>query len=331
MPTQSTRIRIKEPIPETSDFTYSDTEMDWSSPLAGGCAWVEGEFVPVDEARVSILDAGFRYSDITYTAVAVWNGNLFRLNDHLDRLIDGATRMELELRVTKEEIAETCRETVARSQLREAFLMVALSSGWRPESAPANEPARPQMYMYAVPFRWVFSPEQQMTGTSLRLSRTVRRAATNSIDPTIKNFSWGDLTRARHEAVRGGATSALLLDQKGDLSEGPGFNVVLVKGDRAITPADNCLPGITRRTSLEIAESLGLLVEIRDVREHELYDADEVFVTTTAGGVTPVVELDGKLVGDGTPGTVTRAIRRRYWELMDEPSALIEAVDYRVR
>lgn len=106
------------------------------------------------------------------------------------------------------------------------------------------------------------------------------------------------------------------------------FNVLVVKNSTVATPVRNCLPGITRRTALEIATQQGVPLEERDVSSEELYTADEIFATTTAGGVTPIVQLDGELVGTGRPGPITTAIRNRFWQLMDEPSALIRPIDY---
>jgi branched-chain amino acid aminotransferase len=109
---------------------------------------------------------------------------------------------------------------------------------------------------------------------------------------------------------------------------GPGFNVVIVKDGKIASPSRKALPGITRKTVFELADSMGIDASLRDVTSHELYDADELMAVTTAGGVTPINTLDGEPLGDGTPGPITVAIRDRFWALMDEPSPLIEAIDY---
>ena len=158
--------------------------------------------------------------------------------------------------------------------------------------------------------------------------RHVRRAGRATVDPTIKNYQWGDLTAASFEAQDRGARSAILLDSDNCVAEGPGFNVVVVKDGALASPSRNALPGITRRTVFEIAATMGVDASLRDLGSRELYDADELMAVTTAGGVTPIVSLDGEKIGNGEPGPLTVAIRDRFWALMDEPSSLVEAIEY---
>ena len=160
------------------------------------------------------------------------------------------------------------------------------------------------------------------------MPRHVRRAGRNTVDPTIKNYQWGDLTAASFEAKDRGARTAILMDSDNCVAEGPGFNVCIVKDGKLASPSRNALPGITRKTVFEIADAMGIEATLRDVTSHELYEADELMAVTTAGGVTPINSLDGEALGDGTPGPLTTAIRDRFWALMDEPSPLIEAIEY---
>jgi branched-chain amino acid aminotransferase len=145
----------------------------------------------------------------------------------------------------------------------------------------------------------------------------------------VKNFQWGDLIRASQEAGDRGYPAAILLDSDGLVAEGPGFNVAIVRGGELLTPQRNALPGITRKTLLEIAEGRGLVARTADITEAELHGADEVLGCTTAGGIWPFVRIDETIIGDGTPGPHTRAIIERYWELCVEPSPLLTPVEYR--
>ena len=287
---------IREDTPPGSVIQYSDYELDTSSPYAGGVAWIEGEYVPASEARISIFDTGFGHSDLTYTVAHVWHGNIFRLGDHLDRLLDGARKLRLD---------------------------TGCSKGEKDLSKLTH-----QVYIYAIPYLWAFPPHEQIFGTTAIVPRHVRRAGRNTVDPTIKNYQWGDLTAASFEAKDRGARTAILMDADNCVAEGPGFNVVIVKDGKIASPSRNALPGITRKTVFELADAMGIEATLRDVTSHELYDADELMAVTTAGGVTPINTLDGEPLGDGTPGPVTVAIRDRFWALMDEPSPLIEAIDY---
>jgi len=308
---------------------YSSYELNASDPYAGGCAYVEGEFVPVSEARISMFDAGFGHSDVTYTVASVWHGNVFRLGDHIDRLLDGAAKMRITSPLSRDELIDIAKECTARSGLRESYLCVMISRGYGARRGEKDlSKLTSQVYAYAIPYLWVFPPHEQINGITAVVARNTRRASAGSIDPGVKNFQWGDLVKASFEAGDRGANTAFLLDTDGYVAEGPGFNVIVVKDGKLFTPARNALPGITRRTALEIADSFGIETTIGDVTTELLYSADEIFVATTAGGITPVVGLDGEPIGDGAVGVVTARIRDRFWALMDEPSELIEPIAY---
>lgn len=320
---------IREETPPGSVIRYSDYELDTSSRFAGGVAWIEGEYVPASDARISIFDTGFGHSDVTYTVAHVWHGNVFRLDDHIDRLLDGARKLRLESPLTKEELAGIAKRCVALSQLRESYVNLTLTRGFGKRKGEKDlTKLTSQVYVYAIPYLWAFPPHEQIFGTSAIVPRHVRRSGRNTVDPTVKNYQWGDLTAASFEAKDRGARTGILLDADGCVAEGPGFNVVVVKDGRLASPSRNALPGITRRTVFEIAEAMGVEAVLRDVTSQELYDADELIAVTTAGGVTPITSLDGEPIGDGTPGPLTVALRDRFWALMDEPSALIEAIEY---
>lgn len=315
--------------PAGCPIQYSDYQLTPDNIFAGGCAWIEGEYVPAANARISIFDAGFGHSDLTYTVAQVWHGKIFRLEDHVDRLIEGAQKMRLQAPLSRDEILAVARGCVARSELREAYLNITITRGYGPKPGERDQrKLSTQVYAYSIPYIWVFSPAEQMGGISAVIARTVRRAGANVIDPAIKNYQWGDLVRGMYEAQDRGARTAFLLDADGFLTEGPGFNVSIIKGDTVYTPGRNCLPGITRKSFLEIAEAMGMKVKFCDVSVEAMFDADEIVCTTTAGGITPVISLDGQAVSGGVPGPWTAKIRDRYWAEMDEATALTETVDY---
>jgi branched-chain amino acid aminotransferase len=320
---------VREDTPAGSVIQYSDYELDTSSPFAGGVAWIEGEYVPASDARISIFDTGFGHSDLTYTVAHVWHGNVFRLDDHIDRLLDGARKLRLESPLTKGELADIAKRCVGLSQLRESYVNLTLTRGYGKRKGEKDlTKLTSQVYVYAIPYLWAFPPHEQIHGTSAVVPRHVRRTGRNTVDPTVKNYQWGDLTAASFEAKDRGARTAILLDADGCVAEGPGFNVVIAKDGVLASPSRNALPGITRTTVFEIADTMGIAATLRDVTSHELYEADELIAVTTAGGVTPITSLDGRPVGDGTPGPLTVALRDRFWALMDEPSDLIEAIEY---
>jgi len=320
---------IREDTPPGSVIQYSDYELDTSSPFAGGVAWIEGEYLPAEDAKISIFDTGFGHSDLTYTVAHVWHGNVFPPRDHLDRLLDGARKLRLDAGMTKDELADITKRCISMSQLRESFVNLTVTRGYGKRKGEKDlSKLTHQVYIYAIPYLWAFPPNEQIFGTTAIVPRHVRRAGRNTVDPTIKNYQWGDLTAASFEAKDRGARTAILMDADNCVAEGPGFNVVIVKDGKLASPSRNALPGITRKTGFEIADAMGIEATLRDVTSHELYDADELMAVTTAGGVTPIISLDGEHQRGGAPGPLTTAIRDPLPGLMDEPSPLIEAIDY---
>lgn len=301
----------------TSSEATRQTGME--DAFAAGCAWIEGEYVPIAEARIPILDAGFVRSDLTYDVVGVWNGSFFRMPDHMDRLERGCKRIRLPLPKPRSEIEQIAIETVRRSGLREAYVETVITRG---VPAPGERDPRrwtPRLYVYAIPYVWIVRPEQQELGTQVVVARDTRRIPTGSVDPTVKNFHWGDLVRGLFEAYDRGAWLPVLLDGDGLVCEGPGFNVFAIVDGELLTPARGVLEGITRQTAIEIAHELGWPVRIADIPASALYRAQEIFLTSTAGGVMPVATLDGQPVGEGRPGPMTMALRGRYWQLHRDP------------
>lgn len=294
-----------------------------------GCAYIEGQYVPIGEARIPILDTGFTRSDLTYDVAAVWQGRFFRLDDHLDRLLTGCDRIRLALPVPKDEIRSIMIETVRRSGLRDAYVEVVVTRG---VPGPGERDPRlwtPRLYAYAIPYVWIVQPEvQDQGGVDVVVARNTRRIPPGAVDPTVKNFHWGDLVRGLFEAYDRGGSLAILPDGDGLVTEGAGFNVFAVIGGELYTPARGVLLGITRRTVMEIASRLSLPVHAGDLPVGELYRAEELFLTSTAGGVMPVARLDGQPVGNGRTGDITGKIRARYWELHTDPEFSFP-VDYR--
>lgn len=297
------------------------------NPFAAGCAWIGGQYVPISEARIPILDTGFVRSDLTYDVVAVWDGRFFRLDDHLDRLFAGCQRIRLTPPLARAGIREILVETVRRSGLRHAYVEAIVTRGLAAAGERDPRQLTPCLYAYAIPYVWIVPSESQLQGTDVAVVRNTHRIPPGAVDPRVKNFHWGDLIRGVFEAYDRGAWLPILPSADGMVTEGPGFNVFACIDDVLRTPGAGMLEGITRRTVIEIAREGGMPVTVGDIAVDELYRATELFLTSTAGGVMPVATLDGQPVGGGCPGPVTLKIRDRYWELHRDPRYTCE-VDY---
>lgn len=297
-----------------------------NDPLAEGAAWIDDWIVPVAEARLPLLDWGFLHSDATYDVAHVWNGRFFRLADHIERFQAGMVALRMSIPHDGDAIADMLVELVRRSGLREAYVEMICTRGLPAPGSRDPRSCTNRFYAFAVPFIWIADPARQETGLHLIVSQR-HRIPPASIDPRVKNYHWLDMVTALFEAYDRGGETAVTVDVAGNLVEGPGFNIFAVREGELVTPAEGILEGITRRTVIELAREAEYAVHEQELHAAEARNADELFLTSTAGGVMPVTRIDGEPVGDGTPGPVTRALADRYWALHDDPRYIRE-IDY---
>ncbi len=282
----------------------------WSA----GAAYVDGSFVPVGEARIPVTDWAYRRSDVTYDVVGVWEGAFFRLDDHLRRFRASMEALRMRPREDEAELRAVLNEVVRRSGLREAYVAMDCLRGAPPPGQPRH-PAYGRAYLvcFAIPWVWVVPPEKQELGAHL-ITASTPRIPDACVDPRVKNFHWGDMTRALFEAHDRGADQPILLDLEGNVTEGPGFNVFAVTDGRVVTPDRGVLEGITRASVFELCAEAGIPCEARPLPIAELREADEIFLATTAGGIMPASRIDGRIMGNDRPGPVSSGLRARFWE-----------------
>lgn len=295
------------------------------SRFSNGIAWVEGSLVPLHEARIPLLDQGFMHSDLTYDVPSVWDGRFFRLDDHLSRLETSCTKLRLKLPLPREEVKRVLIEMMARSGIRDAFVELIVTRGLRGVREAEPEELVNNLYMFIQPYVWVMEPRMQIEGTgSAVVARTVRRVPPGAMDPTVKNLQWGDLTRGMQEAADRGAVYPFLTDGDANLTEGSGFNIVLVKDGVLYTPDRGVLQGVTRKSVIDVARANGLEVRVEQVPIGMAYNCDEIFMCTTAGGIMPITSLDGQPVNGGKVGPITKTIWDGYWAMHYDPAYSFE-------
>ena len=287
------------------------------NPYSAGVAWIAGEYSSIERARIPMLDQGFLRGDLTYDVPAVWDGRLFRLDDHLDRLERSCEKLRLRIPVARNEIKSLLLEMVARSGIRDAYIEIIVTRGLK--FVLDYECYENNLYLMVLPYIWCMPPDSHFRGGPAVVTRTVRRIPPGAIDPTIKNLQWGDFVRGWIEAKDRNAVYALLPDGDGNVTEGGGYNICVIKDGKLRTPSYGVLEGITRKTVFEIAKVKGISAELGVVKIEELYHADEMFICSTAGGIMPLSELDGKPIGAGNVGPVTRTIWESYWAYHYDP------------
>ena len=275
-------------------------------------AIINGRTSTPEEAQISVYDRGFLYGDSIFETVRTYNGKPFALGDHLARLARSAERTFIELSVPLATIAAEVEQGIVRAQNPESFARIMITRGSGPLGLDPALARDPQRVILIEPFTPP-PPEAYQDGIGAISYRTVRSTdATPAAGAKVANYLTSVL--AIREARARGAAEAFIIDGRGRVLEGTTSNVFLVKDGRLVTAPEESgiLSGITRAYLLRAAQQLGIDVSIRDIREEELLEADELFISSTLREVLPVTRLDGRAVGQGRPGPVTRRIHEAF-------------------
>ncbi|MEM7190728.1 MAG: aminotransferase class IV [Pseudomonadota bacterium] len=280
-----------------------------------GAAWMEGEIIPIHDAKIGVTDWGLTRSDITYDVATVWEGGFFRLDDYIARFMESMKATRLAPGKSAEDIQSILHAMVARSGLRASYVAMVCARGM-PMIQGNRDPRTCSNHFYAwcVPYVHIVQPEIAAKGTSMWVAKDVRRIPEDSVNPRAKNYHWGDITSGLFEAKDNGFETVVLLDHDGNVTEGPGFNVFAARGDKVVTPDRGVLHGITRRTVLEMCEEAGFTTEARELPLEEFMEAEEVFLSSSGGGVIPITKVDDRIFSNGAPGPMVTRLR----ELFDD-------------
>ncbi len=288
-----------------------------------GAAYIDGKIVPISEAKISILDWGFLHSDATYDVVHVWDGKYFRLDDHLERFFTGMDRLRMTIPYTREEVRSILSNCVKASGFRKAYVEMITTRGLPRTGSRDPRTCTNQFFAFAIPFVWITEPQ---VGLHLIVSNKQRIPA-GSVDPIVKNYHWLDLVMGQFEAYDRGGETAAVVDSQGDIKEGPGFNIFAIKDSVVTTPAGGVLEGITRKTAIELAIENGYRVDQGNLSPEYARCADELFATSTAGGIMPITTIDGQNIGNGATGPITQKLQEAYWARHDNP-LYTSVIDY---
>ena len=284
-----------------------------------GAAWMNGEFIQLSEARIPVLDWGFLRSDATYDVVHVWQGRFFRLDKHIDRFFHSTEKLRMPCKVSRINLKKILAGCVERSGLDNAYVEMIQTRGMSPNFERDPRKSEPRFIAFAVPFGWILKPEEFEKGLDVLVSNR-RRISPNSIDSRIKNYHWLDLVSGMFEAYDNGHDTVILTDEENNISEGPGFNIFCVDETGLNTPNKGVLEGITRQTVLDLAKELNVPFQLRPISLETLKSSNEVFATSTAGGIMPITKINGLPIGRGAPGEITRKLHKTYWDKHSDPA-----------
>jgi len=279
---------------------------------------MNGKFIQLSEARIPVLDWGFLRSDATYDVVHVWKGRFFRLDKHIDRFFQSTEKLRMSCTVSRIDLKKILAGCVERSGLDNAYVEMIQTRGMSPNFERDPRKSEPRFIAFAVPFGWILKPEEFGKGLDVLVSNR-RRISPNSVDSSIKNYHWLDLVSGMFEAYDNGHDTVILTDEENNITEGPGFNIFCVDETGLNSPNKGVLEGITRQTVLDLAKELNVPFQLRPISLETLKISNEVFATSTAGGIMPITKINGLPIGRGTPGEITRKLHKTYWDKHSDP------------
>lgn len=267
-----------------------------------------GKMVPATEARVSVFDHGFLYGDGIFEGIRAYEGRVFKLPEHLDRLYDSAKSILLQIPYTREALSDAVCATVRENQLTDAYIRLVISRGTGDLGLDPNKCPEPSVIIIAD--RIALYPEEMYSNGLHLASVSTRRPATDVLNPAIKSLNYLNNIMAKIEANLRGLPEVVLLNHQGYVVEGTGDNIFIVKRGEVLTPPvyAGILNGITRQCVMALASEMGMPCREQNLTLHDLYTADEAFLTGTAAEIVPAVGCDGRTIGDGTVGPITTRI-----------------------
>jgi len=280
--------------------------------------YISGQFYDKSEAKISVYDHGLLYGDGVFEGIRSYGGKIFRLRQHLQRLYDSAKAIRLEIPMSQEQLAQAIRETLDLNGLKDAYIRVVVTRGAGSLGLDPRKTSDPQVIIITDHIQ-LYPPELYENGLEIVTVATIRNHP-NAVNPRIKSLNYLNNILAKIEAIQAGCLEALMLNHKGEVAECTGDNIfVVTRGVLRTPPVDaGILEGITRNAVLELAEKAGIPAREESLTRHDVYTADECFLTGTAAEIIPVVKCDGRIIGNGKPGPVTRQLRELFFALVRE-------------
>ena len=278
--------------------------------------FMNDRLVPEEQAVVSVFDHGLLYGDGVFEGLRSYSGKVFRIDAHLDRLYDSARAICLTIPLAKEAVAKAVNDTLAANGLADGYVRLVVTRGAGSLGLDPNKTKHPQVIVIADTIS-LYPREFYEQGLRIVTAAT-QRTHSAALSPRIKSLNYLNNIMAKLEGLQAGCVEALMLNHKGEVAECTGDNVFIVRGVRLLTPPPDAgiLEGITRNAVLDLARAAGIDCREATLVRHDLYTADECFLTGTAAEVIPVVEIDGRRIGSGVPGPVTKRLTDNFHTLV---------------
>jgi branched-chain amino acid aminotransferase len=278
--------------------------------------YIDGKFYPQPQAKVSVFDHGLLYGDGVFEGIRAYNGRVFKLERHVERLFMSAKAISLDIAHTEEQICEIILKTLRKNKIKDGYIRPVVTRGVGDIGIdPRKCKDGPTLVVIAMPFPALYGDKYEK-GLKV-VTSSYRRVPPQSLSPSIKSLNYLNNILARIEGNQRGADEVIMLDMQGYVSEATADNIFIVQNKTVVTPYTSTnLPGVTRETVFQLCRKLKIPVRERPFTMYDLWAANEVFVTGTAAEIGPVVEADGRIIGDGKPGPQTKRLMIAYRNLV---------------
>ena len=270
--------------------------------------YLDGQFVDAADAKISVFDHGLLYGDGVFEGIRIYQGNIFRLDAHLERLEYSAKALMLDMPWTRAEIAEATCETCRQNNLKDGYIRLVVTRGVGDLGLSPWLCPKPSIFIIAAKIA-LYPAEHYTTGLTI-VTVPTRRMGPAALSPAVKSLNYLNNILAKMEARQAGCMEAIMLNEQGYVAECTGDNLFIVHRGEIITPAasQGALKGITRDAIFDVARELGVNIREADITRYDVWNADECFLTGTAAEVIPVIKLDGRQIGFGKPGELTQRV-----------------------
>src|SRR5687768_17155976 len=277
--------------------------------------YIDGQYFDEGNAKISVFDHGLLYGDGIFEGIRAYNGRVFKLKEHIDRLFYSAKAILLTIPMTHKQVCDAVVETCRQNKIRDGYIRLVVTRGIGGLGLNPNKCKQPSVIVIADKIQ-LYPPEMYERGMDIITVPTTRNLH-SAVNPAIKSLNYLNNIMAKIEANLGGCEEAIMLNAQGFVSECTGDNIFIIKAGKMYTPplSAGALYGITRSVVMDLARQSGMEVSEPDLTRYDLFNADECFLTGTGAELIPVVKIDGRVIGDGKPGEITKGLVKQYKEL----------------